>query len=112
MSQELFIKLNRTKTLPNITTLIHHAIVITEKQKHITGREKKQFCLDIIHNTIELLPEDDNKTFLTTNYENGNIADLIDLVVDASKGKIDINKKVNLFLKCLLSCINSRIKPE
>ena len=110
-SQELFIKVNRTSKLPNITTLIYHSIELVEKNHSLTGRQKKDGCLAIIKDTIDLLPDDSNKQLLMDNYDTGNISDLVDLALDASKGKIHINKQINVFLKCLLSCFNSKTKP-
>ena len=98
--------------LPNLNTLVNYAIELSEKEK-ISGKEKKQFALKVIESAIDVLPNDTdalklNKEFLLASYHNGNIADIIDLVVDASKGKIDINKKVNIFLKCLQSCLERK----
>ena len=93
--------------LPNVNTIINYAIELSEKEK-ISGKEKKQFALKVIQSAIDVLPDDTdalklNKDFLLASYHNGNMADIIDLVVDASKGKIDINRKIvtNIFLKCL-----------
>ena len=95
--------------LPNVNTLINYAIELSEKER-ISGKEKKQFALKIIESAINVLPDETdalklNKDFLLASYHNGNMADIIDLVVDASKGKIDINRKIvtNIFLKCLYS---------
>ena len=95
--------------LPNVNTLIYYAIELSEKEK-INGKEKKQFALKVIESAINVLPDDTdalklNKDFLLASYHNGNIADIIDLVIDASKGKLNVNKKIitNIFLKCLYS---------
>ena len=95
--------------LPNVNTLIYYAIELSEKEK-ITGKEKKDFALKVIESAINVLPDDTdalklNKDFLLASYHNGNMADIIDLVIDASKGKLNINKKIitNIFLKCLYS---------
>ena len=111
-SGQLFIKLNKSKTAPNLTTLIHHALELAEKHTNLTGREKKQFSLSMIKETIELLPDDKHKTILLENYETGNISDLIDLIIDVSKGKINLNKKISFLLKCVLSCLNSKTEPK
>jgi hypothetical protein len=95
--------------LPNVNTLINYAIELSEKEK-ISGPEKKQFALKVIESAINVLPTEtqslqSNKEFLLVSLNNGSIADIIDLVVDASKGKLNINKKIitNIFLKCLYS---------
>ncbi len=93
--------------LPNLNTIINYAIELSEKER-ISGKEKKQFALKVIQSAIQVLPDDTdalklNKDFLLASYHNGNMADIIDLVIDASKGKLNINKKIvtNIFLKCL-----------
>jgi hypothetical protein len=103
----LVVKINRSNRLPNLTTLIQYAIELTEKHKNLKGIEKREFALNMIKETIALLPNGDNQKFLQNAYENGNIADLIDLTIEASNGKLDINKKVNIFLRCLLACFKS-----
>ena len=95
--------------LPNVNTLIHYAIELSEKER-ISGKDKKDFALKVIESAIDVLPEDTdalklNKDFLLASYHNGNMADIIDLVIDASKGRLNVNKKIvtNIFLKCLYS---------
>jgi hypothetical protein len=58
----------------------------------------------MISETINGLPGGKNKMFLQSCLDEGVFSDMIDVICDASKGKININKKINLFLKCLLSC--------
>lgn len=88
---------------PNMETILTYAIEATEKT-NLTSKEKKQYCLKIILETINGLPNEKNKLFLKSVYDEGAFSDMIDIVIDASKGKLDVNKKVNLLLKCLLSC--------
>jgi len=94
---------------PNIETLLTYSLELTEKT-NLTSKEKKQYCLKIILETINELPSGKNKLFLKSVYDEGAFSDMIDIVCDASNGKLNINKKVNLFLKCLLSCF--KIKQE
>ena len=94
---------------PNIETLLTYSLELTEKT-NLTAKEKKQYCLKIILETINELPSGKNKLFLKSVYDEGAFSDMIDIVCDASNGKLNINKKVNLFLKCLLSCF--KIKQE
>lgn len=111
-SQDLFVRVNKTSKIPNITSLIYNAVELVEKNSTLTGRQKKEYCMSIILDTINLLPDDNNKKLLMENYNTGNISELIDLVIDVSKGKININKKINLILKCVLSCFNNKTIPK
>ena len=88
---------------PNMESILTYAIEATEKT-NLTSREKKQYALKMIDETIKALPSGKNKMFLQSCLDEGVFSDMIDVICDASKGKININKKINLFLKCLLSC--------
>ncbi len=100
--------------LPNLQSIIQIAIEQVEHKK-IKSQHKKAEALDIVYNIIDTLPESDNKTFLLECYNNNNIADVIDLVIDATKGRLNINKSfikrcVAVILKCLLSCFKKKKK--
>jgi hypothetical protein len=100
------------KQLPNLQSIILLAIESVEYKK-IKSHDKKAAALQIVYNFIDTLPESENKIFLTNCYDNGNIADMIDLVVDASKGKLKINESlikrgVAVILKCLLGFIKTK----
>jgi len=100
------------KQLPNLQSIILLAIETVEYKK-IKSHDKKAAALQIVYNFIDTLPESENKIFLTNCYDNGNIADMIDLVVDASKGKLKINESlikrgVAVILKCLLGFIKTK----
>ena len=96
---------NKIVYLPNINNIIQYGIEQTELiSLHKT--DKKTMCMNIIKTTIDNLDNNDNKLFLLACYENGTISDMIDLVISASKGKLNVNKKINLLLGCLSSVIN------
>jgi len=102
-------------SLPTISTLIVHAITMTEQIE--PKQNKKQYALNIIKEIIDTLPESDNKNFLIDSYQNNNISDSIDLIIDASKGKLDINKMtakriLNKIFKIILSCIKIKSKKS
>ena len=104
---------SKSISLPTISTLIVHAITITEQINPEIN--KKDYALNIIKMIIDGLPESDNKNFLIDSYLNNNIADTIDIIIDATKGKLDINKMtaqrvIKNILKCILSCINIKSK--
>lgn len=98
-------KSNKIVYLPNINNIIQYGIEQTELiSLHKT--DKKTMCMNIIKTTIDNLDDNDYKLFLIACYENNTISDMVDLVIDASKGKINVNKKINLLLGCLSSVIN------
>jgi len=104
------------KQLPNLQSIILLAIESVEHKK-IKSQGKKAAALQIVFNFIDTLPDGENKEFLFNCYDNGNIADMIDLVVDASKGKLKINESlikrgVAVILKCLLGFIKTEPKQQ
>ena len=104
------------KQLPNLQSIILLAIEAVEHKK-IKSHDKKASALQIVYNIIDTLPEGENKEFLFNCYDNGNIADMIDLVIDASKGKLKINESlikrgVAILLKFLLGFFKTESKKE
>ena len=99
---------NKIIKLPNITNIIQYAIELTEQQK-LSSQDKKIYALKIIFETIKSLPDSNYSNYLLNTYNNDTISDLIDLVVNSSKGKLQINKPfikrvIKIILKLLLSC--------
>ncbi len=80
----------------------------TIEKTNVKGKDQKLIVIDaliqVIKSTnIKVSNEDRLLSFL-----NNDVDDVIDLIVDASKGKIDINKAEKYtvsFVKCLFSCL-------
>jgi hypothetical protein len=95
---------------PLLFTLIIKAMEIVERSD-VKGTQQKDIVIEIL---IALLESDHVKSthkldlilFLKQDANN-----IIDIVVDASKGKIDINKIENYttkFVKCIFSCLKKK----
>lgn len=100
------INTNTIKYLPTINNIVQYGIEEAEQLNKKNKINKKDTALEIIKNTIEILDDNDYKIFLMACYENGTINETIDLVINASKGKLNVNKKINVLLNCLTSVIN------
>jgi hypothetical protein len=61
----------------------------------IDGMIQKNYAITIINELINELPESNEKQFLLNMSNQGNIDNIIELVIDASKGRININKIVD-----------------
>jgi hypothetical protein len=59
------------------------------------GHIQKNYAIMIINELISALPESNEKQFLLNMSKQGNIDNIIELVIDASKGRININKIVS-----------------
>jgi hypothetical protein len=95
-------------------TLIKAVPVIIEtverlKTKGITGVEKKQVALKVFMHIVNesIILDDEKKELLKSVIEGGTLEVTIDLIVDASKGKIELNRKTrNKVYLCLAACFS------
>ena len=74
-----------------LTLIIKYTMEAIEKTP-VKGPQQLDFALRIIGDLIQELPETEEKQFLVQTYKNGGIKDTIELVVDATKGKLNINQ--------------------
>lgn len=88
-----------------IMRLIRIAMVVVEQTKE-TGPNKKQFVIDLLKeiflNNGDIPPE--YKLEILTLLTNGVVSDSIDMVIDASKGKFDVNKVEKIVEEVAKSC--------
>lgn len=88
-----------------IMRLIRIAMVIVEQTKE-TGPNKKQFVIELLKelflNNGDIPPE--YKLEILTLLTNGVVSDSIDMVIDASKGKFDVNKVEKVVEEVAKSC--------
>ena len=84
--------------------------VVTESVDNfeISGEDKKKLSIMLITEFINVLPKNDYKIILLSCLESGIVNDMIDLVIDATKGKLNINKKsvTKILIKYLKCCLN------
>jgi len=71
----------------------------------VKGKDQMDFALRIISELINELDDSEEKTFLRQTIDNGGVKETIELVILASKGKLDINTVVNVgATNCLEPC--------
>ena len=95
-------------------TLIKAVPVIIEtveraKTKGITGVKKKQLVLKVLMLIVNesMILDDEKKELLKSVIEGGTLEMTIDLIVDASKGKFELNRKTrNKLYLCLAACFS------
>lgn len=95
-------------------TLVKAVPVIIEavervKSKSITGLEKKQMALKALGLVVNesLILDDEKKGVLKCLIDGGTLEVTIDLIVDASKGKFELNRKTrNKLYLCLAGCFS------
>lgn len=78
------------------------------KNKGLSGGEKRNLALKVIlfivnHSTID----EDKKNLLRGLIEGGTLETTIDIIVDASKGKLELNRKTKRVLfSCMRQCLD------
>jgi hypothetical protein len=100
-----------------IMRLIRIAMMVVEQTKE-TGPNKKQFVIDLLKeiflNNGDIPSE--YKLEILTLLTNGVVSDSIDMVIDASKGKFDINKAEKVVEEvaksCFTLCIEKLLKKK
>jgi hypothetical protein len=105
-------------SLVNIRTSTLHLLIkyVMEEieDTHIKGAEQKTFALRLINELIIDLTEHEDEKVLLQLLEDGTISNMIDLIVDATKGKLNVNSlaKVGsgLFNRCIPYCLKFKKK--
>tara|TARA_Y100000748_G_scaffold283915_1_gene265311 strand:- start:2257 stop:2688 length:432 start_codon:yes stop_codon:yes gene_type:complete len=71
------------------------------------GPAQMGFALRVIGDLIGELPSSDEKAFLSQTLDNGGIKNTIELIVQATRGEINVNQVVEVAAKsCLQPCID------
>lgn len=81
---------------------------------NISGEDKKNLALELITEWVEKMPENDYKIALLSSIESDIVADMIDMVVLASKKQLKLNKKtiskiVISYLRCCISILTKKV---
>jgi hypothetical protein len=79
-----------------IVKIVMEIVEITE----LKGTEQKEFCIKLLKKLFIEFTENETEDILLTLIDNGMIGNMIDLIVDASKGKLNINKLVDTTAGC------------
>lgn len=106
--QKMDIKLIKPE---NIMIYVKYAMEIAELTK-LKGAEQKQLVIDIIRKIVkESGLSVEHESICLDFIDSGTLSQTIDLIVDATKGRIAVNKPVSLLnriLTCCLPFINRR----
>ena len=71
----------------------------------IKGLEQKELALKLMRELIIDFTEHEDEKVLLDLLDNGTMGNLIDLISDATKGKLNINSIINVSKGCISSCI-------
>jgi len=96
---------NAPLTSTNLALVINFTLHAVEDAP-VKGPQQLNYALMVIKKLINDLNDSDEKKCLTMLYNNGSIKDTIQMVVDATKGKLNINKVSDVVNNsCLPLCI-------
>lgn len=88
-----------------LAIVIRYTMEVIEKTP-LKGKEQMDMALRIIDDLIDELPYSTEKDFLRQTLDNGGIKNTIELIIQATKGEIDVNKMLETGASsCLVPCI-------
>ena len=91
-----------------ITQIVKIAMEIVEATK-LKGKEQKALVERIVRKIVTDAPLDESKkSIVISMLDEGIVGDVIDLVVSATKGELDINSVVKVATGCCLAFLKSR----
>lgn len=77
-------------------------IIETVEGADVKGNTKKELALHIMRDLVEFIPQSDEKEFIMELIHNGTISNMIDLVVMASRGEVNVNKVIAVSSNCCI----------
>lgn len=101
---------------PSTLHLILKYVMEEVETTPVKGAEQKEFALKLIKELIiDLTDKEDEETLLKL-LNDGTISNMIDLIIDATKGKLNINTSITVATGCINTCIpylfSSKIKNQ
>ena len=90
---------------PNTLHLIIKYIMELIEETPIKGIEQKEFSLKVMRELFRDLTEGEDELVLLKLLDDGSISNIIDLVVDATNGKLNINAVIKTTSSCMSICI-------
>ena len=90
---------------PSTLHLILKYVMEEVETTPVKGAEQKEFALKLIKELIiDLTDKEDEETLLKL-FNDGTISNMIDLIIDATKGRLNVNTSVTVATGCINTCI-------
>ena len=100
---------NSTIRVDTVHLVIKYIMELTEDTP-FKGENRKEFALKVMREVFIDLTEGEDEKILLKLLDDGVISNMIDLIIDASKGKLNINTAINTSYTCLSLCLPLFIK--
>ena len=81
---------------------------LTEVRDELSGNAKKQIVTAVTNNIIKTYVSDETTKELLLTISNSMLNEVIDLVIDASKGKLNINQFKRSFSAKFCACFSKK----
>ena len=85
--------------------LIIKYVMETVEKTPIKGTEQKDLALRLIRELIVDLTDNEDEKILLKLLDDGTISNMIDLIVDATRGRLNINRVVTVSSKLIYTCV-------
>ena len=102
---KLKVKVSAINIESNSLHLIIKYVMESVEETPIKGSEQKEMAVKLIKALIMDLANEEEKDILIKLINDGTIGNMIDLIVDATKGRLNINNAVKVTSRCLNRCI-------
>jgi hypothetical protein len=108
LKQQVLSKVKYIGISKNTLHLFIQVVIETVENSGVKGDTKKELAIHIMRDLVELMPHSSEKEFILELIHNGTISNMIDLVVLASRGEVNINKVINVSKNCCFGFFKKR----
>ena len=98
-------KVRGIKIRPSTLHLIIKYVMETVEETPIKGSEQKEMALKLIRVLAVDLTEGEDEKVIVGLLDDGTIGNMIDLIVDATRGKLDVNRTIEVAVAGANRCI-------
>ena len=105
-------KLANVSLRPNTVHLVIKYIMELIEETPIKGVEQKEFALKVMRELFKDLTEGEDEIVLLKLLDDGSISNIIDLVVDATNGKVNVNAAIETSVQCVTTCLPYCMKSK
>ena len=103
--KELKEKLSIISLKPSTLHVILKYVLELIEETPVKGSEQKELAIKILKEVFETMDDSEEKTSLLQLLNDGTISNMIDLIVDATKGRLNVNSAKKVLKGCLNICL-------
>ena len=104
LNQVKILVTNTELNLFNLSSILKDILEVVDAYGKIKGTEKKQFSLAILESLLDEKDFGEEEAILSRLLDNGSVGNLIDIIIAASHGDLNLNNLVEPGCKILVGC--------